>query len=211
MNTARQLLLVLLVAITIGLPAPMTAGSRARAAALEDGALLQDRAAARSHTLTALTDEQSQLITWALSLFEAAGLELPGIDFVGYADRGMCHGRDGAALRGPKRTEVRICVTAVGPVQEWLVLHEIAHAWDHHTLIGEPREAFLTTRGLSSWRDGDWHERGAEHAAEIIVWGLMDRPVRPGRIYNNSCDELLAGYVALTGVAPLHGHTDACN
>lgn len=195
---------------TIGLSAATTAGSRAHPAALEDVALLQDRATAQSHTLIGLTNEQSQLIRWALSLFEAADLQLPGIDFVGHADRDMCHGRDGAALRGPKRTEIRICVTEVGPVQEWLVLHEIAHAWDHHTLAEEPRAAFLTIRGLSSWRDGDWDERGAEHAAEIIVWGLMDRPVRPGRIYNNSCDELLAGYMALTGVAPLHGHTDAC-
>jgi len=140
----------------------------------------------------------------ARPFFERA-LEL-GINFFDTADT-YSRGESEA----PKRTEIRLCVTEVGPLQEWLVLHEIAHAWDHHTLAGEAREAFLTTRGLSSWRNGDWHERGAEHAAEIIVWGLMDRPVRPGRIYNNSCDELLDGYIALTGVAPLHGYTDACN
>jgi hypothetical protein len=75
------------------------------------------------------------------------------------------------------------------------------------------RAAFLRLRGLTEWRNDDpdrWHERGAEHAAEIMVWGLIDRPVRPVFIPDNTCADLLAGYVMLTGRSPLHGFTDRC-
>lgn len=64
---------------------------------------------------------------------------------------------------------------------------------------------------MKGWREGEWHERGAENAAEIIAWGLIDRPVKPVRIYDNDCDQLLGGYVILTGTDPLHGLTDVCD
>jgi hypothetical protein len=82
--------------------------------------------------------------------------------------------------------------------------------WDEHELTDEVRQAFLDLRGLETWRGGEWHDRGAEHAAEIMVWGLIDRPVRPGHIDNNTCAELQAGYETLTGQAPLHGFCDIC-
>lgn len=161
-------------------------------------------------TFTDISAEQESMIVWALDLYEQAGLQLPGLDFVGYPDTTSCAGRAGAARRVVDRTEIRLCTPKTGPVQEWLVLHELAHAWDHQSLDDTRRQAFLDLRELPAWRDGDWHDRGAEHAAEIMVWGLMDRPVKPGHIDHNSCEELRAGYVTLTDDEPLHGYTDAC-
>lgn len=157
-----------------------------------------------------ITPKQSETISSALDLFQKANLALPDIHFVGHDDRRACHGRDGAARQVGSGAVVNLCFREVGPVQEWVTLHEIAHVWDYHSLDDERREDFVALRNLEGWREGEWHERGAENAAEILVWGLMDRPVRPARIYDNSCQELLAGYLTLTGQPPLHGYTDVC-
>jgi hypothetical protein len=68
----------------------------------------------------------------------------------------------------------------------------------------------ISSQAGTARREGDWHDRGAEHAAEIIAWGLIDRPTRPGHIDQNSCEELLAAYTTLIGETPLHVFTEAC-
>ena len=102
-----------------------------------------------------------------------------------------------------------------GPVLEFLVLHELAHAWDWANLSDERRGAFMADHRLDRWWGRDpvhWHSYAAEHAAEVIVWGLMDRPVRMARLPQafERCDALLRGYLLLTARAPLHGYTDRC-
>jgi hypothetical protein len=55
-----------------------------------------------------------------------------------------------------------------------------------------------------------WHTYGAEQAAQIIVWGLIDRPIRIATIPDSSCVDLRTGYILLTGRRPLHGYKDLC-
>jgi hypothetical protein len=63
--------------------------------------------------------------------------------------------------------------------QKGVLLHELAHAWDYHMLADEQRRAFMELRGVDTWHSHqvEWHERGAEHAAEIIKWGIIDEPI----------------------------------
>jgi hypothetical protein len=102
-----------------------------------------------------------------------------------------------------------------GAGPELLILHELAHAWDGHTLTDERRTAFLDWRGLHQWWGTEhehWGEYGAEQAAETIVWGVIDRPIRASQIpppYNN-CGQLRTAYLMLTGRLPLHGYIDRC-
>ena len=98
-----------------------------------------------------------------------------------------------------------------GAIAVLTLLHELGHAWTTYTLGPKERQAFVEVRGLDAWKQGEWHERGAEHASEILVWGLMDRPVVPGHIDQNSCGELLAGYLAPVGAEPLNGFSDLCS
>jgi hypothetical protein len=164
-------------------------------------------------TYTAVPPAQVALLDWALDLFADAGLALPPIDVVGHRTDQPCRGRTGMHRFEDGRSRIDLCTADAGPVEEFVVLHELAHAWDRNALTSARREAFLALRGLEVWRDDDpdrWHELGAEHAAEILVWGLMDRPVRIVRLEANSCADLLAGYRVLTGAEPLHGYTDAC-
>jgi hypothetical protein len=94
-----------------------------------------------------------------------------------------------------------------------MILHETAHAWIEHQLTPERKAAFRELRGWEHWRDYDaaaWHNNGTEQAAEIMVWGLIDRPLRMVRINQAGCGDLEAGYVTLTGQGPLHGFGDYC-
>ncbi len=163
-------------------------------------------------TMTALTADQEFLVGWAVALFEDAGLGLPPVDFVGSENDAPCQGRLGAARWNQGRSEISLCTDGAGGVEEMLVVHELAHAWDRHDLQDDRRQDFLEVRGLQQWRgDAEWHDRGAEHAASIITWGLMDRPVRPGHISGDTCAELQLGYETLTGRPPLHGFHDLCD
>ena len=163
---------------------------------------------AQPHTFTGLSPAQTSQIEDSLELFEQANLDLPGIDFIAYDDRTQCNAKDGLTLRHDHRSEIRICSKKTGPWEKRIAIHEIAHAWDHHTLGDAEREAFLSIRRAKGWREGEWVERGEEQAAEIITWGISDEPIGALWIDEKSCAELLAGYLALTGEQPLHGFTD---
>ncbi|HVR33202.1 MAG TPA: hypothetical protein VMS74_10910 [Acidimicrobiia bacterium] len=161
-------------------------------------------------TYDGFTADHHALVDWALALFDEAGLELAPVHFVASADYGPCQGRSGIARHRDGASEITLCGERLGPAHDWLALHELAHVFERHGLGDSHRQAFMELRGLTAWRDGDWHDRGAEHAAEIIAWGLIDRPTRPGHIDQNTCEDLLAGYVTLIGRLPLHGYTEAC-
>jgi hypothetical protein len=164
-------------------------------------------------TYTDVPPAQIALFEDALGLFADAGLELPPIEVAGHRDDDACLGRSGVHRFRDGRSRIDLCTDDAGPAEEFLVIHELAHAWDRHALTTERRAAFLALRGLHEWTNDDldrWAERGAEQAAEILVWGLIDRPVRIIRFGGNGCTELRAGYRVLTGTEPLHGHTEAC-
>ena len=161
-------------------------------------------------TLVDLTAQQASAVDWALSLFAEADLELPPILFVGHTDREACLGRDGTARPTEFGARIDLCAAGSEPTERRWILHEVAHAWDYHNLDEHDRHQFLESRNLTGWREGDWHERGAENAAEVLVWGLLDRPFNSVYIYANSCDDFQTGYLQLVGHEPLHGFTDFC-
>jgi hypothetical protein len=200
---ARFSLIAASVTLTVLAPAGLAAGA---------GAGSPDTDAARV-TMTGVTSGQAALVEWAAGLFDAAGLQLPPLDVVGHDTTDGCFGRRGAHVRAEGRSTIHLCARETERVDEFLYLHELAHAWDAGALTEERRQQFLSLRGLTEWRNDDpdrWHERGAEQAAEIMVWGLMDRPVWVVRLPDASCADLLAGYVTLVGREPLHGFTDFC-
>ncbi len=159
-----------------------------------------------------LTANQEAIADWAIGLFAEAGLDLPEVRFVGASDTNACDGRAGVAHRRRGYTQITICTRDDGFATQVLFMHELAHAWDHHSLTEESKAAFQQLRGIEVWRGHEvaWHERGAEQAAEIIVWALLDRPIDTVRITGTSCAELETGYRTLTGQEPLHGFTDYC-
>jgi len=164
-------------------------------------------------TLVDLVPGQERLVQRAAGLFAEAGLDLPPVEIVHHPTDDGCFGRRGAHTTDGRRSTIHLCVDESGRDVEYLFLHELAHAWERKGVSDEQRSEFLRLRGLTEWRNDDperWHERGAEHAAEIMVWGLMDRPISIATLEHDSCAELRAAYEVLTGQAPLHGYTTNC-
>lgn len=177
------------------------------------GAGGHDTAAAGTTTTTALSVQERQVLDWAMALFDEAGLDLPAIDVVGHDGNEPCGGGAGFHTGDGQRSTLHICGEHRRKFDEVLFLHELAHAWDVASLDDEHRAAFAELRGVEQWWDDgvhDWDERGAEHAAEIIAWGLRDSPMQVITLDDVGCDALELGYITLTGRPPLHGYRDLC-
>ncbi len=194
------------------LPAVLVATVLLGASHQRAGALARQPAPAVD--VAGLPAELVEATRWAVALFDEAGLELPPLQYRHHPhDSRPCYGGDGAHHDAGAVNVIELCVGEVTWPVRLLVLHETAHAWADHALPESRREAFRLLRGWTHWRAHDqvaWHENGTEQAAEIIVWGLVDRPVAMVRIERNGCDDLELGYRTLTGRAPLHGFRDLC-
>lgn len=163
-------------------------------------------AESRSATLTIqpASDRNLELTEWAADRFRLAGLGLPDLDIHIHGDRLGCFGYDGYHRSSSVGHRIDLC--ALGRHgRELTLLHEAAHAWAGDNLSATQRRDFLALRGLSTWHDPDteWEQRGTEHAASIIAWGLADECRAPGRIPNHDAAALGAGFEFLTGTDPL--------
>ncbi len=153
------------------------------------------------------TPEQRTLLDWAVGRFQEAGLELPRLA-VSFHDRDGCDGNLGSLGVAGGRYRLKTC--AGGGALRQNLLHELAHAWDRSGGITDStRSDFLAMRGLESWRDSDeaWSRRGAEHAAEIVAWGLEVAqwaiPSAVADVGPQSPDDLGRAFTLLTGRPPL--------
>lgn len=153
-----------------------------------------------------------EAVNWAQDRFEEAALPLPDIRVTFHLDAEPCEGSQGGYTIENDEHRVLICVSETGRARDLKVkrtlLHEFAHAWDHHALSDEVRSAFTDARGSGGWLAGvPYQERAGEHAAEVITWGLMDRPMLIGSLDDPGSREMLHDeYVALTGLEPPHGY-----
>ncbi len=159
------------------------------------------------------TTEQQELIDFAYARYARAGLVLPDVSISFSHDDSHCFGYGGVYL--PEEMSVRICRPS-----KTTMIHELAHAWVETVLAESDRQAFLDLRDLETWRGGDeWAQRGAEQAAEIITWGLMDSDIsvrwlvpasdgtstetrRLFKVPNTGFDQLVAAYDMLTHALP---------
>ncbi len=152
-------------------------------------------------------------VGWAIALFERADLTLPPLQFVHHGDDDLpCGGYRGVHEVRGARSVIGLCTTDTGPITDATILHELAHAWLEHHMPAARQADFQALRGYEHWRDHGvgWGEQGCEQAAEILVWGLIDRPIGFVTFDDTGCDALDAGYRTLTGSAPLHGYRDLC-
>lgn len=159
---------------------------------------------------------------WLFGRYAAAGFEPPGVAAIWYPPSNDCiSSRKGLAIESDDRYGGRHTATVCFSSDEirspetqsgWSVtalnyaLHELAHIWMVDNLTDATRDAFVERAGLPSWRSGDdqWGERGVEHAATTIAWGLAGatdaRYMIPADL---SCDELSERFQMLTGLDPL--------
>ena len=157
-------------------------------------------------------DVDEDAVAWAQDRYREAGLSLPDMRISFHADTRPCEGARGGHLLEDDVSRVFICITEQGSTRELqikrVLLHEFAHAWDHHALTDELRSKFMSYKGFPGWSlEVPYDERASEDAAEIITWGLMDRPILLNSLHGIwSWEERLDGYRILTGSAPPHGY-----
>jgi hypothetical protein len=164
--------------------------------------------------LIGLSGDQLEMVSHAVALFAESGLVLPPLVVHGHSDTAGCGDHDGLHRQHTGWSEIDLCVADPhSPAVMHTVLHELAHAWAADALTDERRAAFRELRGFEFWQNyaaAAWEHNGTEQAAEIIAWGVNDRPAATVRIDHVSCGELQAGYIALTGLEPRYGLTAIC-
>ena len=151
------------------------------------------------------TESDLALARWAVDRFDRADLQLPPVSIAFHDDKAACDGHFGY-FRPSHSIDIcgfnwnRFLVTP-----KKTLLHELAHAWTHETLDSETRDRFLDLRGLDTWQDNSvpWEERGVEHAAEVMAWGLMDEELFLTSIGEAGTPQLAEAFELLTGRKPL--------
>ena len=148
------------------------------------------------------TQEQRRVIEKAIARYAEAALPLPDLRIYVHQDREPCHGY--LALFNKDYSGHRIDLCEDGSL---IVLHELAHAWEHHHVSDATRAAFLEQIGRTVWNHKDTlhEERGIEAAARIVAWGLKDDALTAGQAAEYR--EQLDRYHNLTGsYSPRYPH-----
>ena len=154
----------------------------------------QDGVPVGAHIVFGANEEDLELLEAATSAFHNARLPLPDLAIHFHDNLAKCDGFGGTYRQHEDRID--LCSrTRRSPS----LRHELAHAWEHHSVDDTTREAFMESQGLSTWwnPDVEWEDRGGEQAAETIAKGLIDRPYPDLDV--PAIDELEADFVLLTG------------
>jgi hypothetical protein len=168
------------------------------------------------------TERLVGFVRWALERFDAAGLAEPRIGSVTFEPSRRCEDVAGRLILEDGSRDVFLCLherdlclgqpTCDPPALNVRIgiLHELSHAWllDHTDAAARTR--LLDLAGLAAWDDGTapWPQRGAEYAAEVLAWGLVDERAPMVRIGAPPCSVLQAAFELLTGAAPLIDRTE---
>ena len=151
-------------------------------------------------------DGDDERAEWVFEQFDSVGLTLTDIEVRFSSDAADCSGNRGLHTREDGTSVVAVCGSPqVG--RRRTLLHETSHAWVAQHVDEQVRAEFMELRGVTVWNDHDveWHDRGTEHAAEIVVWGIGDQPcwhLPAPAIGDRSQEALAEAFQLLTGMAP---------
>lgn len=199
-NALRIITIILLTGFGIGIGRVPTTADEAQVDVAEtDEQVAAGEPAPNVPSLTLVDASPDQQIKAdeALGMFEDAGLELPPLVIEFDKTGEACQGNAGMYWAADRFDSIEIDTVSVCHQLFTIMVHELAHAWDHHNLTDTDRQAILDHWGLERWRDhGDaWHERGTEMAAQTIAYSLtLDEPTD-----NPDILEFVCSYQVVTG------------
>ena len=112
---------------------------------------------------------QTTRVDNALARFRYAGLKLPDLEIIFHDDDSACDGHDGMFRPHSFPWRIDVCSDL-----DFVVPHELAHAWAAANLDDNDRARYIDARGLTNWADtsAPWEERGTEDAAFMIQQNL---------------------------------------
>lgn len=108
----------------------------------------------------------------AFDLYAAADLTLPSLRIYVHSTNEGCNENDGLFNKDYTGHRIDVCDVRV-------LVHELAHAWEHNHMDETGRQAFMDYAGLEVWSDYDtrYAQRGVEQVAEVIASGVRDGQV----------------------------------
>jgi hypothetical protein len=151
-----------------------------------------------------------ELVRWAMARFLAADLTAPTVASVAFSEeahQAQCSADDrGLALKVGPAYQIYLCFTVDGTAPasaRELMLHELAHVWMWQNLNAQLHAEFVARLQLPTWDAFDvrWDQRGIEHAAAVIAWGLGGQP-QSRLLGSRSCADLAEAFELLTGTTP---------
>ena len=210
MSTATRIIATILIATFAGTsyaPENHSVAAAPRTISFSQSPVISERPQRPLMVIGGTTEDHNRLEE-ATGLFKTEGLHLPAL-IVEFSDTtDACLGNAGIYLAASRHEALSTDMIAIcGRIRLDLV-HELAHAWEHHNVTDDTRQAFLDRWGLESWRDRnvDWHERGIEKAANTVAFGLVvDWATDDANILRFVC-----GYELLTGQGIPHPESVDC-
>ena len=135
------------------------------------------------------------MVLAAIDRFEAVGLALPDLQIEVHESSDACRG-----FRGLFRPTAGGAIIDLCNATEHVILHELAHAWEHVHATDEARAAMLHVTGDTEWDDMSTarHSRGIEVAAEAIAFAISSQPLELNTAISNRTK--LQAFEALTGM-----------
>lgn len=128
-------------------------------------------------TLIGATKVQTDMVTEAIVQFEDANLELPALQIEFYDDKEGCRGHEGLFFAGGGNSDGTIDRITICNRMKLILLHELAHAWSHHSIDDGARATFTEHWGLDHWNSSD--DAWCRHGALRLGSGPTRGPNRP--------------------------------
>lgn len=199
MKNAARLLLPLLASLIVRLEitAPAAAVVAAPVAtSYSEMAVVVPQERPETTSVTGGTEDQQNLVTWALEQYESAGLDLPILQIHLHSGTSPCKGNSGLFSSGSSPWRITLCTD-----ERMVFLHEIGHAWSDFNLTETERAEFVEQRGMESWNDPEtsWRYRGSEDAANTLAWGLVEDPI-DGMLPDGPLAQKNQAFRLLTGI-----------
>jgi hypothetical protein len=143
-------------------------------------------------TIVGGSHEQRATVVAAVDRFLSVGLPLPDLDVRIHTGKQGCEDKQGLFHRDGDLAVIDLCYGG-----EFLVLHELGHAWERFNLDDRDRARFQQLTGATTWRSTDvaWGRRGAEQAANTMANGLLSTPIESLQYHVTD----FARFEALTG------------
>ena len=130
----------------------------------------------------------------AVDRFTSHDLALPDLEVRFHAGAQGCDGYRGLFHPDLDHPVVDLCYEG-----EFLVLHELGHAWEYFNLDDQARQTFVEYVGAGSWTSAKVRHKAqaVEIAADTMAYGLLSAPLAPGQ----NLDREFARFEQLTGLS----------
>ncbi len=108
----------------------------------------------------------------------------------------QCDGHDGLYRPGGTPDRVGIRTDSL-----FIILRELGHAWESNSASDSGRQRLMDELDLEAWTGATvkYRHRGAERAANLIAWGLVERPLTETEIRTKA--ETLTRFASFTGIS----------